>query len=81
MTHSDRMYLAWAGLLGFVAFVWFAGRGARSLRFAHPYLYLGIAVLWWAALPAISGDWVWSVVFLGAGLTGAFGESRHKTHA
>ena len=80
MSHSDRMYLAWAALLGFAAFIWFAGRGPRSLRLAHPYLFLGIAVLWWAALPVISGDWVWGLAFLGAALVGVFASSRRRAH-
>jgi hypothetical protein len=58
-------------MLCVVCLLLFSAIGSIQLRDAGPDRYapfIYVCALWWAALPALTGDWVWTLFTVSAGL-------------
>jgi hypothetical protein len=66
------MILACALLVGGLGFRWAGTQYFRRAPNARYATFLVAGAIWFAVLPAIFGDWTWSVAFLGAGLVEAY---------
>jgi hypothetical protein len=58
----------WVWIIGLLAFSAVGAVRTKTAPVDQYATFIYVCAVWWASIPIVTGDWLWSLLFLPAGL-------------